>query len=234
MALACDRCFLTFPTNTKLYVHKKTMHSSPKLVLLNHDHKADTAKRPRVDGEHDDNFEIVDEYLDDGGVYPRKKRKINPELDDGIPIIDEVNDGDGGDDDGDDGQPDPDMVVVDEYNRKKNYKSLYKDCLKRGRNLQVNHTRKLEALELAHKTDLKEKLEAQQRDFDGRLAELKRKSDKKMADLEELKDQLFADEKKKLHEELEETKNDCGKLKSSIKGYIDQIGDLETKQQQKN
>lgn len=232
MALTCDQCFLSFPTNTKLYTHKKVAHSSPKLVLLNHKHGASPPPPPppkkskQDDGRHDDN-DGDDGDGENGGVYPRKKRKTNPASDDGLRIVDEVNDNDSGDD----GHHDPNLDVVDDF-RAKDYRALYKDCLKKGRNMQVNYSRKLEALKDEYKTELKEKLEDQQRKFDSRLAELKQLSEKKLSDLEDLKDHLCAEEKKRLHEDLEECKNECNKLKSSVKGCNDEIASLRSQHQQ--
>ena len=70
MSLSCDVCGRNFPNNTSLYIHKKTQHSPPKLLIMNHDHK-NHGMNDSNDDQLDNNLEVVDEYK----VDKKKKEK---------------------------------------------------------------------------------------------------------------------------------------------------------------
>ena len=120
MALHCEHCQKTFPTNTSLYKHKNGVHNNSNLVLVNHTHKKvgdnipsyprtqsfpdpddlstpkQIRKKPRADGEQRKNKGTSpDEYKIKHNASDGKspKRKRDPQRSPILTIIDSYEDG---------------------------------------------------------------------------------------------------------------------------------------------
>jgi len=163
---------------------------------------------------------VVDETIDG---YPRKKQKFDPELDDGLEIVDEIND------DSDD-QNDPALVVVDEYNKpSRDYKQLYKDCIDDGQNLKQTYKRKKDSLIAAHNIQLRDKISELRNQYDQKIANLKTRHDKQMKDLEDIKDAACNDEVTKLRQEIAALEIEVRRQKDAIKGFVEENVELDKK-----
>ena len=236
MSLLCEYCTSSFTTNAKLYMHKKTVHGNPSLVLVNHGHNNDAtsggkrklgsnrgknhpSNNQKPDPQLDPNLTVIDDY--------DAKRPKNDENDDGLKIIDEVNDED--DSDGDD-QRDPGLTIVDRWDRAKDYRQLYKDCIREGKNAKIKFERQNGRLLSEHRTELDNRLEAQQADYDKQIKSLKNRHEKQLSDLEDVKDSLCKDELQKLQHELDSVKEkyetELARLKATIKGFVDDADDV--------
>ena len=141
MDLQCDHCQKEFNTNAGLYTHKQRFHQTPRIVLVKHNRSATPKfkrtdaiddynskkrkKKNHPDDEHDEGFQIIDEYNDVDDAKPtrkrsadatddyhskkrKKKHRSDDERDEELEIIDEYNDSD-------DAEHDQDMEIVDEY-----------------------------------------------------------------------------------------------------------------------
>ena len=231
MALHCEHCAATFSTNAKLYTHKKKAHNTPSLLLLNHDHTngSSTGKKRKAsndqpagpppaavdhDPQLDDGLTIIDEINDDRN---KKKKKLDPELDDDLKIIDEI----GNDSDG---QNDSDLTVVDEWTRPKDYKQLYEDCMEEGRNIKFNLKRLKDSLKSSFKLEMRNKLSEQRLRHESIVAELKKRHEKQMSDLESVKESLCTDELEKMRKSVTAARDDHEKevqrLKETVKGLV--------------
>ena len=232
MSLHCEHCAATFQTNAKLYMHKKRAHGTPSLLLLNHNHSSDPnpgtkrkatgnnpstpkPKRSNDDPQLDDGLSVIDEENDND----EENAKLDPQLDDGLKIIDEVRDEE------DDAQDDNNLTVIDEWNRKKDYKKLYNECLKDGAARKTKHRREKEQLISQYKNVLSKRLHEQRVNYESKVADLKIRHDKQMLDLEEMKDGLCKDEIDKIQTESakakEEYELEIKNLKAAIKKYAD-------------
>ncbi len=108
MALKCDTCGREFPTNTSLYLHKRT--HNPSLVLMTHDHgdkspdsgPSDKGKKktpsgtPKRDPQNEPGLKIIDSWdrkrdRDDSDDGPPPKRKPDQQDDDSLHVIDSYN-----------------------------------------------------------------------------------------------------------------------------------------------
>jgi hypothetical protein len=210
MSLICEHCAIPFPSNAKLYMHKKAAHSNPSLVLVNHDHPSstnDARKRKLVspDGKNsptpgsssdpqlDPNLVVVDEY-------DAKRPKKDDQLDDGLKVID---------DESEDDEKDPGLTVVDEWTRRKDYRQLYKKCLREGKDMKIKFDREKDRLASGHKAEMIAKLEEQKGEFEKKMLNLKQRHDKQLADLEDVKEALFNDKMKQKDKELADMRDMC-------------------------
>ena len=133
MALQCEHCQKTFPTNASLYKHKQREHNKSSLVIVNHSHK-------KMDGGIPPNPRTRS-YIDDDPSTPRqpsKKSRIDggpknnrrnppprdPQYDDDLAIVDKYTDP--GEKPRDfeprkppkyNSQSDDELQVIDEYKR---------------------------------------------------------------------------------------------------------------------
>ena len=132
MALQCEHCQKTFPTNTALYKHKHKFHNISPLVLVNHDHKKmsnNIPSKPRARPRQSDDSE-------EPGDTPKRPRVGNkptpngntssqgdPQYDDGLVVVDKYTDPGETPLDSDprkilpkyDPQDDDELKIIDEY-----------------------------------------------------------------------------------------------------------------------
>ena len=91
MALQCEHCQKTFPTNTSLYKHKHREHKNSTILLLNHDHK-------KMNGNAAPKRSIPSGPVDNRGLpkhisnKPRISDIKDPQYDDGLVVIDKYDD----------------------------------------------------------------------------------------------------------------------------------------------
>ena len=261
MTLKCDTCGKRFPTNTSLYIHKRT--HNPSLVLMAHNHKDGNLPRRKTNPQHDPGLTVIDSYDDkgrkrtrndsdddDGGKSPKRKR--DPQHDPNLTIIDSYDD-DGGrspkkkpdsenddnltiidsyDDDGGttpkrkpDSEDDDGLQVIDSYDRiprrrpkpysvrSRDYKSLYKECVKEKKHMDKEFREKIKDLKRRHASDLSS-LERKKADelshvhsqYDKDMRDKQQLHDKQQSDLEKIKDGECDEKIKQIEKKCEDEK----------------------------
>ena len=91
MALQCEHCQKTFPTNTSLYKHKHREHNNSTLLLVNHDHRkmsGNRAPKRSRSSQPDGSLGLPKQII----KKPRVSNNADPQNDDGLIVIDEYND----------------------------------------------------------------------------------------------------------------------------------------------
>ena len=244
MALNCDTCGQSFPTNASLYMHKQEAHNTPSLILVNHDHGG------KSDPQNDPDLQVIDEYTQpkkryhDGPEPPRKRK--DSQLDPNLEIVDEYNDPafdggpkiiDGYNDPTSDGQADDGLQVIDEYiappSRRVDYKTMYEKCVKEGKKFKIKSGRYIEDLKRRCRAEIErrvnnatagriEETSALERKYHDDIVKLKKLHAQQMSDLEGIKDAACNDLIKKVKREHQE------EIDRVIAGYDKKIGELET------
>lgn len=93
MALQCEHCQKTFPTNASLYRHKHREHKNSALVLVNHSHKRmNNVKGPRRRSDSGPPRYPSKRPRDGGLDGNKEKRSRDDQYDDGLSVIDEYTD----------------------------------------------------------------------------------------------------------------------------------------------
>ena len=96
MALQCEHCQRTFPTNASLYKHKHEVHNNSSLVLVNHAHKnmSDSIpSKPRTrnrQSDHSGEYGHTPKRSKIDGKIPDDKK--DPQYDDGLVVVDKYSD----------------------------------------------------------------------------------------------------------------------------------------------
>ena len=242
MVLKCEYCGKEFDTNARLYMHKQALHKTPSVLLVKHndDH---THPIPSV-------LKRKREELDDNGSHKiKRKHLIDDQLDDGLRVIDEVDDDDDDqldsglkiiDEVADDDELDSDLEILDEYSNdgdgpadktsrpkihptltKPNYKALYEKCIKNYRRLRLKCKIQLNKLNKKRKQELRQKVEKMLEKHKQDIAALKRTHERRMNDLEQLKDIACDDRIRNIQTKHQ---SDIDKLNA---GYAASIADLE-------
>ena len=127
MALQCEHCQRSFPTNASLYQHKHKVHNNSSLVLVNHTHRNmsnNTPSKPRTRPPQSDRSGEF-RFTPKKPKYDSKNRdnKRDPQYDDGLVVVDKYNDPGEKPLDSDpktippkyDEQDDPELKIIDEY-----------------------------------------------------------------------------------------------------------------------